>query len=87
MHPGCASLSLWEVPLLLGVLPILSGCLEPLMLHTTARPSLTSSDTYCFVCLFSPSVAVGGVYRSPLLWILPILWIFPSMLGGRGGGS
>ena len=58
------------------MLPISRGCLEPLIFHTTTCPSLTSSATYCLVWTFSPRVSVGGVYRSPLLYILPALWIF-----------
>ena len=81
MTPICASLSLWEVLFLLGVLPILSGCLETLKLHTTARPILPSSDPSFYCAYFFLRVAVWEVYRLSLLQILPALWIFYFSVG------
>ena len=79
MTPGYVSISLSGVLLLLGMLPILSGCLDPWMLRTTARPILTSYVPSSLICQFfshSYSREGGGGYILPILWILPSLLIF-----------
>ena len=81
MTPGCASFSLWEVHLLLRMLPILSGCMEPLMLHTPVLPSLPSSAPYFLVCLFFPSVSVGRIIDRLFCGSYQLCGYFTSMLG------
>ena len=51
MNPGYASLYLWGVPLLLGMLPILSDFLDLLLLRTSARPILPYFGPF-LVCIF-----------------------------------
>ena len=69
MNPSYASLSLWGFPLLLGVLPLFSGCLDPLLFRMTVHPILPSSTPFFSKFAFFKALEWGGVYIASSIYL------------------